>query len=120
MASWRSSRSKASWDSTANCARCAERSLSPLWHDAELTELILVEGNVALAGVVDGLEVRLAQILGDVVSFLEGRGELPLATVDSDGLFRTSAEYGLRLRGRGGLGARQTGAGGGRRRRAQH
>ncbi|HEX2092614.1 MAG TPA: YifB family Mg chelatase-like AAA ATPase [Longimicrobiaceae bacterium] len=61
--------------------------------DAGLAGLILPEENVAEAGVVDGLEVRGARTLGDVVRFLEGRGELPLAAVDRDALFRTSSEY---------------------------
>ncbi len=60
---------------------------------ARLRGLILPEENVAEAGVVEGLEVRGAKSLGDVVRFLEGRGELPVADVDRDALFRTSSEY---------------------------
>lgn len=61
--------------------------------DARLRGLILPEENVAEAGVVEGLEVRGAKSLGDVVRFLEGRGGLPVADVDRDALFRTSSEY---------------------------
>jgi len=61
--------------------------------DARLRGLILPEENVAEAGVVEGLEVRGAKSLGDVVRFLEGRGELPAADVDRDALFRVSSAY---------------------------
>jgi len=61
--------------------------------EAGLTGLILPEENVAEAGVVEGLEVRAAKTLGDVVRFLEGGGDLPLAQVDREALFRTSSEY---------------------------
>lgn len=61
--------------------------------DARLRGLILPEENVAEAGVVDGLEVRGAKTLAEVVAFLDGRGELPMATVDREALFRTASSY---------------------------
>lgn len=60
---------------------------------AGLTGLILPEANVAEAAVVEGLEVRGARRLAEVLRFLEGAGELPLARVDRDALFRVSSEY---------------------------
>jgi magnesium chelatase family protein len=61
--------------------------------ESGLAGVIVPEANVAEAAVVDGLEVRGASTLEQVVRFLEGRGELPVAEVDRDALFRTVSEY---------------------------
>jgi len=61
--------------------------------DAGLAGVILPEENVAEAGVVDGVEVRGAKTLSDVLRFIDGAGSLPVAEVDRDALFRVSSEY---------------------------
>ncbi|MDQ3557054.1 MAG: YifB family Mg chelatase-like AAA ATPase [Gemmatimonadota bacterium] len=58
--------------------------------DAGLQGLIVPGENVAEAAVVEGIEVRGAASLREVVRFLGGSGELPVARVDLDALFRTS------------------------------
>ncbi|HEU0055409.1 MAG TPA: YifB family Mg chelatase-like AAA ATPase [Longimicrobium sp.] len=58
-----------------------------------LAGVVLPADNVAEAAVVDGIEVRGAANLKEVVRFLEGSGELPPACVDRDTLFRTALEY---------------------------
>ena len=61
--------------------------------DAGLARLILPNENVAEAAVVEGLEVRGAQTVLEVVQFLAGDGDLPIATVDLASLFRTASTY---------------------------
>ncbi len=61
--------------------------------DAGLEGVIVPDENVAEAAVVDGVEVRGARTLLDVVRFLEGSGSLPPARVDRDALFRTASAY---------------------------
>ncbi|MDR0788011.1 MAG: YifB family Mg chelatase-like AAA ATPase [Gemmatimonadota bacterium] len=46
--------------------------------------LIVPRGNVSEAAVVSGIEVRGARNLREVVAFLNGKGELPLASPDGD------------------------------------
>jgi magnesium chelatase family protein len=60
---------------------------------AGLRGLVLPAENVAEAAVVDGLEVRGARTLSEVLRFLEGGGELPKAEVDREALFRVSSVY---------------------------
>lgn len=60
---------------------------------AGLAGIILPEENVAEAAVVDGLEVRGARTLKEVIGFLEESAELPLACIDRDALFRTASSY---------------------------
>lgn len=54
---------------------------------AGLTGLILPRQNVAEAAVVDGIEVRPADTLEQVIRFLDGAGSLEVATVDKVALF---------------------------------
>ena len=61
--------------------------------DAGLAGLILPDENVAEAAVVEGVEVRGARTLLQVVRFLEGTGQLPPATIDREALFRTASTY---------------------------
>ncbi len=61
--------------------------------EAGLKGLIVPTDNVAEAAVVDGLEVRGAETLADVTRFLDGSGDLPVAQVDRDSLFRTVDAY---------------------------
>jgi magnesium chelatase family protein len=49
--------------------------------------LIVPHDNVAEAGVVEGVEVRGAATLAEVVRFLAGRADLPVERVDRDALF---------------------------------
>jgi magnesium chelatase family protein len=58
--------------------------------DAGLQGLIVPVENVAEAAVVDGVEVRGAASLSEVLRFLGGGGELPVARVDLDALFRAA------------------------------
>jgi magnesium chelatase family protein len=58
-----------------------------------LAGVVLPADNVAEAGVVDGIEVRGAATLQEVVKFMEGSAGLPPATIDRDALFRTALEY---------------------------
>jgi magnesium chelatase family protein len=58
-----------------------------------LTGIVVPEANVAEAAVVDGLEVRGAATLEQVVRFMEGAADIPLAAVDRDALFRSASEY---------------------------
>jgi magnesium chelatase family protein len=60
---------------------------------AGLAGIVLPEENVAEAAVVDGLEVRGARTLKEVIGFLEESADLPLASVDRDALFRTASSY---------------------------
>lgn len=60
---------------------------------AGLAGLILPIENVAEAAVVEGLEVRGAGSLGEVARFLDGAGDLPVASLDRDALFRTASHY---------------------------
>lgn len=60
--------------------------------DAGLSGLILPRDNTAEAAVVDGIEVRGADTLLEVIGFLGG-GELPVARVDRSALFQTAAAY---------------------------
>ena len=61
--------------------------------NAELAGIILPEENVAEAAVVDGLEVRGARTLTQVIRFLEGSEDLPAARIDREALFRTASAY---------------------------
>lgn len=54
--------------------------------------VVLPEHNVGEAAVVEGIEVRGAANLKQVVRFMEGTGELPVTTVDRDALFRGATE----------------------------
>jgi magnesium chelatase family protein len=58
-----------------------------------LRGIVVPQANVAEAAVVEGLEVRGATTLAQVVRFLEGREEIPVATVDLEALFRVASEY---------------------------
>jgi magnesium chelatase family protein len=58
-----------------------------------LRGVIVPEPNVAEAAVVEGIEVRGAKDLGQVVRFLEAREEIEPAHVDLDALFRVASEY---------------------------
>ena len=60
---------------------------------AGLAGVVLPQENVAEAAVVDGLEVRGAGTLTEVIRFMEGSAGLPLATVDREALFRTADSY---------------------------
>ena len=61
--------------------------------EAGLMGLILPDENVAEAAVVEGVEVRGARTLLQVVRFMEGEGQLPPATIDRETLFRTASTY---------------------------
>ncbi len=61
--------------------------------EAGLAGIVVPEENVGEAAVVDGLEVRGAATLEQVVRFLEGAAEIPPARIDRDALFRSAAEY---------------------------
>jgi magnesium chelatase family protein len=61
--------------------------------ESGLAGIVVPESNVAEAAVVDGLEVRGAATLEQVVRFMEGAADLPVATVDRDSLFRTASAY---------------------------
>lgn len=61
--------------------------------EAGLTGLVVPRENVAEGAVVEGLEVRGASTLEEVVRFMEGAGELPVTAVDRDALFRVACEY---------------------------
>lgn len=58
-----------------------------------LRGLVVPSANVAEAAVVDGLEVYGAQTLGEVVRFLDCRGELERASLDAETLFRRARGY---------------------------
>ena len=58
--------------------------------EAGLGGIVLPEGNVAEAAVVDGIEVRGAATLLHAIRFLEGAEELPVARIDRDTLFRSA------------------------------
>jgi magnesium chelatase family protein len=60
---------------------------------AGLAGVVLPHENVPEAAVVDGVEVRGATTLTEVIHFMEGSGDLPLACVDRDELFRTASTY---------------------------
>jgi magnesium chelatase family protein len=60
---------------------------------AGLAGVVLPRDNVAEAAVVEGLEVRAADTLLEVIRFIEGSADLPRATADRDALFRTACEY---------------------------
>lgn len=60
---------------------------------AGLAGLILPAENIAEAAVVDGLDVRGAETLADVVRFVGGEADLHRASIDLDRLFRTASEY---------------------------
>lgn len=62
--------------------------------DAGLAGIVLPQENVGEAAVVDGIEVRGATTLEQVVRFMEGSASLPVTTVDRDALFRVASEYG--------------------------
>lgn len=60
---------------------------------AGLAGVVLPDENVAEAAVVDGVEVRGARTLAEVVRFLEGSADLPAATLDREALFRTASVH---------------------------
>lgn len=60
---------------------------------AGLKGIVLPEENVAEAAVVEGLEVRSAKTLIEVIRFMEGSAELPVVRADRDALFRTASTY---------------------------
>lgn len=60
---------------------------------AGLAGIVLPHENMAEAAVVDGLEVRGAATLTEVIRFMEGSADLPLARADRDALFRTATTY---------------------------
>ena len=60
---------------------------------AGLAGLIVPAENTGEAAVVDGLEVRSARSVAEVARFIDGTGELPVAVLDRDALFRTASEY---------------------------
>jgi magnesium chelatase family protein len=61
--------------------------------EAGLAGVVLPEHNVGEAAVVDGIEVRGAGTLTEVVRFMEGAADLPVAQVDREALFRTAAVH---------------------------
>jgi magnesium chelatase family protein len=61
--------------------------------EAGLAGLIAPTENVAEGAIVEGLAVRGASTLTQVVRFIEGAEELPVAAVDRDALFRVASEY---------------------------
>ncbi|HEU4455751.1 MAG TPA: YifB family Mg chelatase-like AAA ATPase, partial [Longimicrobium sp.] len=61
--------------------------------EAGLAGVVLPEHNVGEAAVVDGIEVRGAGTLKEVVGFMEGSADLPVAQVDREALFRTAAVH---------------------------
>ena len=61
--------------------------------EAGLAGLIAPMENVAEGAIVEGLVVRGASTLTQVVRFIEGAEELPVAAVDRDALFRVASEY---------------------------
>jgi magnesium chelatase family protein len=60
---------------------------------AGLDGLIVPAENTSEAAVVDGLEVRSARSVAEVARFVDGTGELPIATLDRAAIFRTASEY---------------------------
>ena len=60
---------------------------------AGLAGVVLPADNVAEAAVVDGVEVRGAATLTEVVRFMEGSADLPIATLDREALFSTAHAY---------------------------
>jgi magnesium chelatase family protein len=60
---------------------------------AGLSGVIVPGDNVAEAAVVEGVEVRGAATLLEVIRFMEGAAEIPAATVDREALFRTASAY---------------------------
>jgi magnesium chelatase family protein len=60
---------------------------------AGLAGVLVPAENVDEAAVVDGIEVRGASTLLQVVRFLEGAEEIPPARVDRDALFATASAY---------------------------
>jgi magnesium chelatase family protein len=58
-----------------------------------LAGIVLPEENVAEAAVVDGLEVRGAKTLKEVIGFLEESADLPVASINREALFRTASAY---------------------------
>jgi magnesium chelatase family protein len=61
--------------------------------NGRFTGLILPSQNVAEAAVVDGIEVRGAETLLQVIHFLEGSGTLPVVRCDRDRLFTIDPSY---------------------------
>jgi magnesium chelatase family protein len=60
---------------------------------AGLAGIVVPQENVAEAAVVDGLEVRGAATLKQVIGFMEGSAELPVARIDREALFRDASAY---------------------------
>ena len=61
--------------------------------EAGLAGIVLPDANVAEAAVVDGLEVRGAGTLLQVIRFMEGSADLPATRADLDAIFRTASAY---------------------------
>lgn len=61
--------------------------------DAGLAGLVVPQENIAEAAVVEGVDVRGADRLADVVTFLQADGELPTLRLDLEALFRQASEY---------------------------
>ena len=61
--------------------------------EAGLRGVILPVENAPEAAVVEGVEVRPASELSDVIAFLNGKIDLPPAKVDLKSLFETSSQY---------------------------
>ncbi|HEX6747741.1 MAG TPA: YifB family Mg chelatase-like AAA ATPase [Longimicrobium sp.] len=59
--------------------------------DAGFRGIVLPAHNVAEAAVVDGLDVRGAGTLKEIVHFLEGSADLPRTTIDREALFRAAS-----------------------------
>jgi magnesium chelatase family protein len=63
--------------------------------DAGFAGIVLPAHNAAEAAVVDGIDVRGATSLKEIVRFLEASEELPRVTVDREALFREGSEIEL-------------------------
>jgi magnesium chelatase family protein len=61
--------------------------------EAGLAGVVLPQDNVAEAAVVEGIEVRGAATLTQVIHFVEGSAEIPAATIDRAGLFQRASTY---------------------------
>jgi magnesium chelatase family protein len=59
--------------------------------EAGFAGIVLPEHNVGEAAVVDGIDVRGASTLKEIVRFMEGSEELPRTTLDREALFRAAS-----------------------------
>lgn len=69
-------------------------SLAMAAREAGLTGIVLPKENGPEAAVVEGIEVRPAEALPEVVDFLCGEGDLEQLTVDLDAIFETGQDHG--------------------------